>query len=634
MWFLYIIQTLIFSYISFLLGRSLLKAICWRKEVLLHSTVSLILGYGAVAMVGLMLSLFGILNIFWLGLITIIILYISRKTIYYHVHLLAGFKSWKHTMKKLIPKTKVESVLLFILIAWTIIYTGIALSASAMGKDGLAYHLPFSAEIASGEPISFPIMEDPEYGQLPVLGEILYAVTIVLFDNLGVSKLIEFAAYLLLIIFAALLSHRYFTDKRFTYLTVILLLACMPLARNALSGGMIDIWSFLFSIASLLLLIDTLSRRHIAHEHLRTAYPGVILAGALLGLGLGIKYLSLFFGAIGLIEIILISRLHKEPAVHIAKVCGIYFLSALIIGGFWYIKNLILTGNPFFPIFAAGGGVEFTVEVNAFILNKTWYNFFIFPFYLFGKETYHLPFGIFLSVSFMATYALAIYLAFKRNLRGILLYTLVALEIYLAFVFIWSHQIRFIIPALILNNIFLVLALDVLMKSIADKGSIYISYAKKVVPHLLIVIALTLLGASIVSFKKEIVCATGLRDRNTCFREIEGGAIYVTDYINTHLKDEKVLEYWNVFYRYSMKNGNSYIDDFCSTNDDAAIRTCLQEMNVRYFIDDTKTRGNPWMRDEVAKLRTAQYFLDYGMKVYEYYDQKRDTHIRLYAIVP
>ena len=83
-----------------------------------------------------------------------------------------------------------------------------------------------------------------------------------------------------------------------------------------------------------------------------------------------------------------------------------------------------------------------------------------------------------------------------------------------------------------------------------------------------------------------------------------------------------------------MKNGNSYISDFCSTIDDAAIRACLQEMNVRYFIDDTKTRGNPLMRDEVAKLRTAQYFLDYGMKVYEYYDQKRDTHIRLYAIVP
>lgn len=631
MWLVYIIQALAFTYIAFLIGRLILRTSRWHGSTALHTTLSITLGYGGVAIIGLILALCGWLNQACLYTLAAIILVISYKIVVYHIISWTTPARWKHAFSILWNMLRAEPVPFVLITIWIIGYTVIALSPTAMGKDGLAYHLPFALEISQNHHISFPVMEAPEYGQLPLLGETLYAVTLTLFNNLGVLKLIQLFGYLLLIFGSVALIKEHVTSRRVLYVLTALLLACMPIARNALSGGMIDIWPFLFGIVSLLLLIDCLTRGF--HDR-RVIRACLLVSGILLGFALGTKYLALFFGAIGVVEIVLMYALRKRPLPDIMRAGLTYVLPALIIGGFWYLKNLLLTGNPFFPIFASGGGVEFASEVGSFVMHRTWYNFFLFPFYTFGTSTYHLPFGIFTALSFALTYALLIFFAIKKKLGVLFMSLFIALEIYLGFVFIWSHQIRFIIPALILNGYALIVGMHDFMRHVQEKKfsvaapSIWI---KRTAAVILVAIIIVLGIASAISFKQELTCMSS-KNAAACHIRVTGSEYYVTQYINTNLVNTTVIEYYNVYYRYSTKHGNTYTDFFCSESNDESIGACLKKRDALYYIDDTKSRNAPWMRDAEAKLRTASYFLNHGHILFEYFDPTRNTYIRLYGI--
>ena len=79
-----------------------------------------------------------------------------------------------------------------------------------------------------------------------------------------------------------------------------------------------------------------------------------LLCGAGFGICAGTKFIGLPAAMIGGLPL-LFSALKKK--IHFRRISFIA-LSALVIGGYGYIRNLILTGNPFFPLDITVGGIR------------------------------------------------------------------------------------------------------------------------------------------------------------------------------------------------------------------------------------------------------------------------------------
>ncbi len=609
-----ILESLAFTYISYLLGRLFLEKISKENpDPIERLLFSITIGYGLMACLGLVLALCKIFSGPYIYSLFILITLLSWRTFLFHLGHLFSRDFWSDRSQDLRFWFRKNTLLKIILIVWIAVYFIISLSPTAMGKDGLAYHLPFSSDIVHKGAIVFPVWGNMNYGHLPVLAEVFYAVQIDAFNNLGVTKVIEFFGLMILALGIVYFIQKRFNNKLISYLLLILLLSCMPLIKNALAGGMIDIWSYLFGLFSIIKLCD-----YLLEEKIRT--DGIVIAGILLGLSLGVKYLSLFFLVIAGVIIIITSMRRRWSFGKLLKVCLIFLLPAFIFCGFWYMKNLAYTGNPFYPIFTMGRGEEFTTEVNDFILDRTFANLILFPFLFFGKDTFHLPFGIFTALSFLVSYLGLIYLAIKRKLDGFIVYLVIGMEIFLFLLFFWSHQIRFAIPALVINCILIVFVLDRLPQ-----------FSEKMYRNSFTALALLLAITSIATYKAELKCALGIRSLVDCQEELQGGAVHIVDYINKNYKDQAVVQYWTPVYEYSMKNGNYYLELNCS-KDKISVENCLAAKKIRYYIDETKARKSPGKPDNDFRLLVANYFLKNGKKLTDLYDPRRNTTVSLYEL--
>ncbi len=76
------------------------------------------------------------------------------------------------------------------------------------------------------------------------------------------------------------------------------------------------------------------------------------LSGVLIGLALGIKYTAIPFLIIFVFWII-IQRvmLESKPLKPVLRHAGLMILVAVIVSGPWYVRNIVLFGNPFFPFY-------------------------------------------------------------------------------------------------------------------------------------------------------------------------------------------------------------------------------------------------------------------------------------------
>ncbi|MDT8898909.1 glycosyltransferase family 39 protein [Thermanaerothrix sp. 4228-RoL] len=78
------------------------------------------------------------------------------------------------------------------------------------------------------------------------------------------------------------------------------------------------------------------------------------LAGVMVGLGLGVKYTAGVLGVGGMAVILIRARRHKQP---ILAAFVRFVLPAVIAVLPWLLKNLILTGNPVYPLLFSSGVV-------------------------------------------------------------------------------------------------------------------------------------------------------------------------------------------------------------------------------------------------------------------------------------
>ena len=639
---LFFAQSVLFCYFSYLTGFLICKLLKIKLISCIKKTVyPIILGYGALGSIGLLFALFGIYKISSFYLLAIIIILLSNKTISNHLKWIVKIRPDKivHLIK---TSFKNFVFLKIIILVWIILYFAISFTPSVMGSDGLAYHLPFTIKFINSSSISFPVMGSLSYGHLPLFTEVFYGIPIIIFKNFVTFKIIQFSALVLLLLVLMDFCRKYIKNKILLPFLAILIFSNMPLQKAALSGGFIDIFTFLFGVSSLLILTDVFINRQ-SNNNEKDKF---LISGIFLGLALSTKYLALFFVILNYLLLILLYLSRKKSFLQVIKKTLLYTFPVILLSGFWYIKNIIYTGNPVFPMFSRA---DFTIAVGRFVIERKILNFFIFPFVFFGKkQIFELPYAFLNAFYFAFAYLAGIFLIIKKKISKPEIILFILLEIYLAFLFYFSHQIRFAIPALILITVLCIFILDKVIITLNDYFKRCLHKFTCFLSILFSIVSIILFIGSANAFATEISCLVGQKEMDKCLAETTGSMIYVTNYINQNLQNKTIIEYWNPFQQFSLKNGNHYSEYFCEDkilgknihnidiND--AIKACLADANIKYLADDTSSRRSYSLHPEINnvkhKIVITQYFIENAEIIYEFFDssKERNSYIRLYKL--
>ncbi|MCK5320166.1 hypothetical protein KAJ61_02140 [Candidatus Parcubacteria bacterium] len=633
---LYFIESLFFIYISWLSGW---LVIAWLKisfkSKIKKFSYPLILGYGILGNLGLILSLLAIYKSYYVYLYFFLIIALGRKKFLKHIKFLISKKILIELNLFFKNFFKDCAILKIIILFWLFAYLTIAFTPWSMGFDGLAYHLPFAVETVESGSISFPVKNSLSYGHLPLFTEIFYGLSILIFKNFIVLKIIQFSAFILLALVLADFSLKYLKNKKFTFLFLVLMLANMPLVKSSLGGGFIDIFTFLFGITSVIIIIELLLSRKTKNEEKKL----LITSGALLGLALSTKYLALFFVLINYGFLFFFCFSKKMNIKNILKNILFYSLPAALLCGFWYIKNLIYTGDPFFPIFSEASTLKQAIE--HFVLERKILNFFAFPFAFWGIDSIlKLPYALLNAFYFASIYLMGLFLIFKQKITKLEIILFIFIQSYLGLLFYWSHQIRFAIPALIISSLLLIFLLEKTINFTVNKYKINISLADKIINRMTCFISIILLLASLNVFAGNFSCIQSSKN-TVCMAKTAGSTIYAVNYINQNIKNEKIIEYWNPFYKFSLNNNNQFQNNFClndlqNNNSGETIKKCFKNNDIKYLLDDTNSKQSnanfPNINNAKYKIAVTEFFIKKADIIYEYFDEPRDSYIRLYKL--
>ncbi len=220
--------------------------------------------------------------------------------------------------------------------------TLLALDRGIYGGDSLWYHMPLAAHIADTHSITGLLYTDPLYLNwfYPQVSELLHAGGILLFGNDFISPLINMA-WLGLALFAGYCIGRPYGTGPTAMAAVASVMAANLLFSRQPGNANNDVVAIALFLSAVAVLVNSRWPRRLEES---TGPPSgtLIVAGLAAGLALGTK-LTVVPPVIALtVGVIWISgagyRLRASAE----------WLGAMVIGGgYWYVRNLIVSGNPF-----------------------------------------------------------------------------------------------------------------------------------------------------------------------------------------------------------------------------------------------------------------------------------------------
>jgi len=516
--FIILVESLIYIYASFLAGSFLLGKIGLDlNSQLKRMAYSVMSGYAIFGIYGMLLAVAGLFEPVYLRAFLALIVLGSARTIVRHV---TGFFAADYSKEKIIQRLKAAAdgaLFLKLLIALWIVVNFAVVLVPITGHDTLDYHLPIIMNLINEGRMNFDTALPSRF--LPIFGEVIYAAPIAIFGNLAEPFVFQVMQYSFLILFAILIYEflKPRISNRFLGLAAVLLLfSIMDFQREIMHGGYIDVLAFLFGSASALLLIENCCDANMRPKELA-------LSALMLGVALGVKYLALVFAAINFLFLLVMFWRKKFDYGAAAKWLAGYGLIVFIVSGFWYVKNLVLFGSPIYPMFSSK---LFTSQVNMFLLDRTFLNFFWFPFYRYGQwfvQEVETSSRLVVLGYFIAAYILFIIFFFSKKIRaeGVLLF--VFAQLYLLFLFFMSHQYRFLLPANIILVPLLILFIDQAYQFLKTKLSenLYSGFKKASLLAMSAVFALLFL-ANIHYFHVKFMYATGIYNQDEYRIEVGG----------------------------------------------------------------------------------------------------------------
>lgn len=236
--------------------------------------------------------------------------------------------------------------LIFILAVWAVrlAYTPV------WDYDSIAYHMPFVASFLQHQSINkiyFPALSGP-IGYYPSNLELLLVHVLLFFRydsflnvlNLFFTALFSFAFYL---------AAREFNAKPRLAILGALALITTPVFLRIIGTLKIDIFFTAIFACATLFLIRYIKQRQLGDLILFSASSGIFFGSRYLAIPYLIVPLALIFF---FLTFSFVKFSKKRALFHFA----VFILVFLVLGGFWYARNYIVTKNPIFPTHVALGG--------------------------------------------------------------------------------------------------------------------------------------------------------------------------------------------------------------------------------------------------------------------------------------
>ena len=260
------------------------------------------------------------------------------------------------------PESTVSLVLMALVIAATVfswaVTTKHALDRGVFNFDSLWYHLPFAVDMVQTHSVVGMHHVETVFTNwfYPQNSELLHAVGILLTGRDTLSLFINFG-WLAMAFLAAYCVGRPYRRAAVTAVAAAILLECHTLVVRDPGAAKNDLAAAALLLASIAILVEAYSRPALAHRGVvelslgirNKAQPhpegmalwAVAAAGLAAGLAAGTRVTGLAMaGALTVAVVVLAPRGRRGAAF------GWWFLPALAGGAFWYLRNLVVAGNP------------------------------------------------------------------------------------------------------------------------------------------------------------------------------------------------------------------------------------------------------------------------------------------------
>jgi hypothetical protein len=241
---------------------------------------------------------------------------------------------------------------------WLALCTGVALLASSAAAlapvtdgDALCYHLQVPKAFLMRGSVGFlPDLHETVY---PLVTEMLYALGLEVRGPVACRGIQWFLG--LALAFNVIALARPLLGRQAWWAGAIILLT--PAVSNGMTAPLNDVALAAFGMAAIFSWIRL---------HERPSYRAAITAGLFAGIAIGVKYPALVLFCILALTTALRVFDRRPKASHVEKIPWVrvavtYVVTAIAVGGWWYLRAYIYTGNPVFPFFRnffGGAGLD------------------------------------------------------------------------------------------------------------------------------------------------------------------------------------------------------------------------------------------------------------------------------------
>jgi len=216
-----------------------------------------------------------------------------------------------------------------------------ALDRGIFNFDSLWYHLPFAAEMAQGHSTTGLHYVETVFTNwfYPQNSEVLHADGMLLTGRDTLSLFINYA-WLGIGFLAAWCIGRPYGRGSLSVVAVAILLEAHVLVVREPGAAKNDLMAAVLLLAGIAILVNAWAQRGGEAKSLPVGWP-LAAAGLAVGLAVGTKVTVLAMAAGFSVAVLVLAPVGRRWAA-----AGLWFLPALLGGGYWYLRNLIVAGNP------------------------------------------------------------------------------------------------------------------------------------------------------------------------------------------------------------------------------------------------------------------------------------------------
>ncbi|GAB4456523.1 MAG: hypothetical protein OHK0029_14640 [Armatimonadaceae bacterium] len=221
--------------------------------------------------------------------------------------------------------------------------------------DSLSYHLAAPKVYLQQGRIT--LLPWDHHSNFPFTLQMLYMVMLGL-GSIGAAKLIHWLCGVLLILSVWTFANRFLAPRYGQRIAPVaaVIAAAVPIFLWEATTAYVDLATALFTYLSFY--------SYWVWRENRTGNGGLLLSAMLMGFALGTKYTVLGFWGLLLLGIFVVEVVsEKRLTGSIIAKTALWGAVALAIGAPWYIKNVVLTGNPVYPFaYEIFGGKYWSLE--------------------------------------------------------------------------------------------------------------------------------------------------------------------------------------------------------------------------------------------------------------------------------